>query len=495
MEGRFPRRAAAVALIAAAAASLLAWLFDEQVGFPEPFDRVVRDTGVIPAFAICLLITLAASKEGRAWLVRRVPVVSAEALGLFRIAFAACLWIVVTRTVGAPFRTACLVLLALFAGGVAARVSFALFVLVFTRVHLGETDSHALALPLKTLWLMMIVPWGAGLSVDALARRVFSWRPSPARSRAYGLAAWIPVMMLGLAYAAAAFAKIDEVGPRWITGGAVKYFFLLDGHDAPVQWGRYVARSDALSVLFSGLAVAGESAVILAAIWSTPAIVCAAGLVALSLHLGFYVFQGVWWTAWWVLLPAFLPWEPIASTLRLSRPVREPLAAPGIGRLSWGVGLVLLLAVLQQPVASLMRVTYGFALSDFPMYSNVYFSTREEMATVQEEHFQPPPLVRLEIPAGPGQGVTTKAIEPGAALSDVARKLTRGEPLTDADQALMRDVVTKNVTGLGATPPRVDVLADTWKFDWSIADFVPRQQWKALATVNLAEGVVEVRKP
>jgi hypothetical protein len=157
---------------------------------------------------------------------------------------------------------------------------------------------------------------------------------------------------------------------------------------------------------------------------------------------------------------------------------------------------VLLLAVLQQPVASLIRVTYGFALSDFPMYSNVYFSTREEMATVQEEHFQPPPLVRLEIPAGPGGGgKTTKAVEPGAALSDVARKLTHGEPLTDADQALMRDVVTKNVSGLGATPPRVDVLADSWKFDWSVADFVPRQQWKPLATVNLDEGVIEVRKP
>src|SRR5258705_4913521 len=302
MEGRFPRRAAAVALVATAAASLLAWLFDEQVGFPKPLDRVVRDTGVVPAFAICLLIALAASKEGRGWLVRRAPVVSAEALGLFRTAFAACLWIVVTRTVGAPFRTICFVLLALFATGVAARASCALFVLVFTRVHRGETDNQAVALPLKTLWLMMVVPWGAGLSVDALVRRILGWRPAPARSRAYGLAAWIPVMMLGLAYAAAAFAKIDDVGPRWITGGAVKYFFMIDGHGAPVNWGRYVARSDALSVLFSGLAVAGESSVILAAIWPTPSMVRAAGLVAVSLRLGLYLFQGGWWRAWWVLV-------------------------------------------------------------------------------------------------------------------------------------------------------------------------------------------------
>src|SRR5258705_13469197 len=105
MEGRFPRRAAAVALVAAAAASLLAWLFDEQVGFPEPLDRVARDTGLIPACAICLLIVLAASKEGRAWLVRRAPAVSAPAGGLFRTAVPGSLWVGGTRPRRAPLRT------------------------------------------------------------------------------------------------------------------------------------------------------------------------------------------------------------------------------------------------------------------------------------------------------------------------------------------------------------------------------------------------------
>lgn len=185
----------------------------------------------MPLFAICLLCALAGSKPGRAWLAHRVPPMSAEALGLFRVAFAASLALVVRGTVAEPTsRTLCLVFLGLFAIGLAARVSFVLFVLVFTRVHLGNTDDHAVALPLKTLWLMTIVPWGAGLSLDARLGRRFGGRPDTVPSRAYGLATWIPMLMLGLAYAAAAFAKMDDVGPRWITGGAVKYFFLVDGH-------------------------------------------------------------------------------------------------------------------------------------------------------------------------------------------------------------------------------------------------------------------------
>ncbi|HYS25784.1 MAG TPA: hypothetical protein VEP46_09290, partial [Vicinamibacterales bacterium] len=40
---------------------------------------------------------------------------------------------------------------------------------------------------------------------------------------------------------------------------------------------------------------------------------------------------------------------------------------------------MLFTAVVQQPIASLLRAEYGVLLSDFPMYSNVYFSTRTEM--------------------------------------------------------------------------------------------------------------------
>jgi hypothetical protein len=486
-----------MAAIATVAGGLLAWVYDDQVGLLQPFDRVVRDTGFIPGFFLCLLIALASLKEGRAWLVTRVPVVSASALGLFRVALAASLALVVRHTDSAP-QPLCLALLALFALGIAARASFALFVVAFTRAQLGNAANHSVALPLKTLWLLIVVPWGAGLSVDALLLRRAGRAPA-SRSRAYGLAAWIPIAMVGLAYAAAAFAKMDDVGPRWVTGGAVKYFFLVDGHSAPVHWYRYIARSDALSILFSGLAVAGEASVILAAIWPAPAVVAAAGVSAFALQLGFYLFQGVWWSAWWALLPAFLPWEPIAAALRLSPGVPDAstdhAAPPGVRAWYWAVAALLFTAVVQQPIASLLRAEYGVLLSDFPMYSNVYFSTRTEVAAFQEATFQPPSNIRFEGPGVEEMDARVKRADPAAALPRIARKIARGEAITEADAAAVRAVTSRYIEAFGRTPPRIDVLADTWRFDWSVADFVPRQQWKAIATVSLDDGVIQVRNP
>jgi hypothetical protein len=333
--------------------------------------------------------------------------------------------------------------------------------------------------------------------VDAvISRRVFG-RVAPPRSRMYGLGAWIPILMLGLAYAAAAFAKIDEIGLRWITGGAVRYVFLVDGHSAPVPWNKYIIRSDALSVLFSALAVGGEAFVILAAIWPTTAIVCAAGAMTLGLQLGFYVLQGVWWSAWWALLPAFLPWEAMASTLgRSRREAVAPEAYTRSRRLSLVAGAVLLVAVLQQPVASLLRVTYGFALSDFPMYSNVYFASREEVVEQQERVFQPPLMVRFAGPEGAADvDGRVSALDQAGRLADVARKVARGEALTDADAASVREFTARYVARFGTTAPDINVLGDTWRFDWSSADFVPRRQWKPIATVSLERGIIEARKP
>jgi hypothetical protein len=392
----------------------------------------------------------------------------------------------------------CYTLLLLFALGIAAHASFALFVGMFTWAEMANAVSHPRALPLKTLWVMIVVPWGAGLSVDAILLRRIGRPPAP-RSRAYGLAAWIPVAMVGLAYAAAAFAKMDEAGPRWITGGAVKYFFLVDGHSAPVGWYRYIARSDALSILFSGLAVAAESSVILAAIWPTPAVVAAAGVSALSLQLGFYLFQGVWWSAWWALLPAFLPWEPIAAALRRWTRASEhstghaptPVARAGY----WALAVVVFAAVVQQPIVSLLRKEYGFLLSDFPMYSNVYFSTRAEVAAYQEATFQPPSIIRFEAPGTLDVDARVQRADPTAALADVARRIARGDAFTEADAAAVGAVASRYVAAFGRTPPRIDVLADTWRFDWSVADFVPRRQWKAIATLSLDEGVIQVRNP
>jgi hypothetical protein len=140
-------------------------------------------------------------------------------------------------------------------------------------------------------------------------------------------------------------------------------------------------------------------------------------------------------------------------------------------------------------------VEYGVLLSDFPMYSNVYFSTRAEVAALQEATFQPPSNIRFEGPGVEEMDARVKRADPAAALPGIARKIARGEAITAADAAAVRAVTSRYIEAFGRTPPRIDVLADTWRFDWSVADFVPRQQWKAIATVSLDDGVIQVRNP
>jgi hypothetical protein len=463
-------------------------------------DKIFRRTALVPLFAMFLVCALAASPQGRAWLTERVPRMSPTALGLFRITFAMGLAGVVQGTVrGDPaMRIGCYIFLALFAAGFASRLAFVGFVVLFTRAHLANPADHGIALPLKTLWLMILVPWGAGVSVDRwLWRRV--GRPyNEAPSRWYGLAIWIPVLMLGLGYAAAAFAKIDEIGPRWITGGAVKYFFLVDELHAPVHWGRYIVRSDTLSVVFSAAAVLGESSVILAAMWPTTALLLVAGLVALGLHIGFFLFQGVWWSAWWALLPAFVPWEAIASRWagRTSRiAAAEMSAEPRPSWSAWVAGAVLFAAVIQQPVASFLRRDYWFLLSDFPMYSNVYFASRAEMAAMEETRFQPSPIIRYQPANGPSDVIDGRfrEVDRNGALSSAAQRLVRDQALSDAELAAVRGVLAQYVSRYGTSPRQVDILADTWRFDWSVADFVPRGEWRHVTTIDVVEQTLGSR--
>jgi hypothetical protein len=132
------------------------------------------------------------------------------------------------------------------------------------------------------------------------------------------------------------------------------------------------------------------------------------------------------------------------------------------------------------------------------MYSNVYFSTRAEVAAFQEATYQPPPLIRFR---GSGEGADDavearlRDLDRQGVLSDVARRIAGGRPLTEADAANVRDVTARYVAAFGAGPHRVPVLADTWRFDWSIADFTPRNEWKTIATLSLDEGTISAQHP
>jgi hypothetical protein len=343
--------------------------------FDALFARVhsaVRWMTLIPLFAAALLVVLAASSDGRRWLHERVPAMTPGALALFRALFALALAAAVERAIPEQYRLACFALLAAFAVGLLPRAAIAIFAYLVTRSYTGSWDDHDIALPLKTLWLLPLVPWGRGPGVETLVRRLAARPVAAESSRANGLAVFIPTVMLALAYAAAAWAKLDDGGLAWITSGAVRFIFIADSARAPTRWGLYIAASDLLSVVFSAAAIAIEAGLIAAVIWGRPVARAAAAVLAIALHAGFYVLQGLFWTWWWALLIAFLPWPELGARLSRSWARGSVTSAAPPARMSPLVALIVFLAVLQQPVVSLFRYEYSFLFSDFPMYSNMY---------------------------------------------------------------------------------------------------------------------------
>ncbi|HEY1303694.1 MAG TPA: hypothetical protein VGF24_09120 [Vicinamibacterales bacterium] len=224
-------------------------------------------------------------------------------------------------------------------------------------VLLQRQSAHDWGLPVVALWLLTIVPWGDAYSLDAAMRRR-SGAPAAARDSAqYGLAIWMPGIALGLAFLAAAFAKIDATGITWITEGAVRYHFVEDSRRAPVDWGLRIAASDVLSRLFSLGAVVVETVLIVHVLARTSRARLAFGLAAASLLLGFFLFQGVIWPLWWTLLVAFLPW-----------PRQQPQQRPHAWLPRWQVAVIAAF-VLQQVVFSSLHLEMEPLISDYGMYS------------------------------------------------------------------------------------------------------------------------------
>ena len=200
----------------------------------------------------------------------------------------------------------------LFALGVLARPAYVgLVSVLLTRamVLLLRGGVHDWGLPLVTLLALLIVPWHHGPPVWRLRRQAHGEGAGHRISRAYGFAVWLPGLTLGLAFAAAAYAKLHRNGLAWITDGAVRYHFVEDGLNAPVTLGLWVATQPAVAVALSLAAVFVEALfilVIFARRWEARA---AFGLVGFGLMAGFWVFQGVHWWAWLLLFVAFLPWN------------------------------------------------------------------------------------------------------------------------------------------------------------------------------------------
>jgi hypothetical protein len=356
-----------------------------------------------------------------------------------------------------------------FALGVRARTSYVVLVgilLIHTVLLLLRRGVHDWDLPIITLLALVAVPWGD-------APPLWRLRKDPsgeATSRAYGFAVWLPGLTIGLALAAAAYAKLHRSGLEWITGGAVRYHFVDDGRNAPFTLGLWVATHPSVAVLLSLAAILVESLFILIVFvrdWRQRA---AFGLAGAGLMAGFFVFQGVHWWPWLILFAAFLPWNRTgaASAVATSHAARHltPLHAA-----------VIIVLVGAQLWASYRAIEIEPLLTNFPMYSITYESP---------EHFEHS-RERLLFEAD-GADITdrVRAAEGVRTLETVAQQQQKDAVNADASTEL-NEFRSRYSRLYGSSPPAIDVLfVRKDPFDWEHGTYLPEIR-ERLGTVHLAE--------
>ena len=346
-----------------------------------------------------------------AFIRRGVPVATPQSVAVFRVVFGACvLWYVTAKpldtrliqsyeietaeglygvavrwmaenpAVPANLHRWLIASGGLFIAGAVTPISYACFVvgvLLWACVLTLNTSAHAVASLSITMVCLLVARWSDAWSIDALARRIRKKpEPLPAAQR-YGYAIWIPRLVLGVTFLAAAWSKVGN-GLAWVLNGTVKYYWISDLDDALVQWGPRITESPTIAVLVSAVAVIVETVVITAAFSRSAAYVCLLGIAALSLLAGFAVFQGVFWWGWWILAMAFLPWQHVRG--QANRPL---MAVPQIrlGLTSFQTATVVVL-LTQQYFMSFFHVEARPMLSAYDMYSATYANADEfERAT------------------------------------------------------------------------------------------------------------------
>jgi hypothetical protein len=359
-----------------------------------------------------------------------------------------------------------------------AGVAVAALTTLQTLVLLQRQSAHDWGLPVVALWLLTLVPWGDALSADAAWRRFRGRLPLRRASTEYGLAVWIPGFALGVAWLAAAFAKMDSGGLAWITGGAVRYHFVTDAAQAPGDWGLRIAGNLTLARLASVGGILVEALFILHVFFGGWRVRLAFGLAGAALLYGFLQFQGVFWAMWWVLLLAFVPWQELTSRV-MDRP--EP-PAPGAGALPpssewlkpWQVAILGAFA-LQQVVFSGIRLEIEPLVSDYAMYASTFESTQafdDYLASKRR-------TLRFETAdASPVDVAERFADVPNAreVLTLTFDELRRSPALAPGTREALRSVIEVYERRYHEPVPRLHVRASEPRFDWERGRFAPPRQ-------------------
>jgi hypothetical protein len=275
--------------------------------------------------------------------------------------------------------------------------------------------------------------------------------------RRYGFALWWPGLVLGVALAAAAYAKLKVSGLSWIASGAVRYHYVTDAQNAPTTWGLEIASSHGASIAVSALAIVFEAGfVILAARAARPVARLALGVGALAFFAGLYLLQGVWWEPWLVLLlPPFLPWDWIR---------RSPPDVAFHERLTVAQRGCVWALIATQLIASGLWIEREPLLSNYPMYSHTYESPAEfdrHMAW----RFTSVSDVRLD---------GTSQIQDWPRLSEHTRRmlLIMSESADELSREDLAGICSDVGQWAGSVPQTLSLTATRSGFDWAAGAFL-----------------------
>ena len=349
---------------------------------------------------------------------------------------------------------------------------------LWTLVRLQHTGTHNWAVLLVTLWCLVPVRWGDGLSLDRFIARFRDDGSSTVQNdRDYGFAVWMPGFVLGTAMLAAAYAKLSKSGVEWVVGGAVKYHFVTDALSAPVDWGLWVASHHWAAVTFSALGVGTEALLIVAVFLRRGWMRSLLGVAGFGLLVGFYLFQNEVWSAWWMLWACFfIPWSSIHTHItgwvrawrsQFNQP--EPVASSNIevGLTGAQLSLVILVFGLQL-IASVFQIEQQPLLSNYPMYSSTFLSTD----AFDETSPMHSPIGFMSITTD-GQQDMMAALESSdldGPLRDQLVALSEGQALTEERRERLRWVADQFYERSGQQLGVVTFMRDARAFDWTIGE-------------------------
>ena len=351
---------------------------------------------------------------------------------------------------------------AFFALGILPRLFFSVAVagtLQWLLAFSLQSDGHRFGVFMFPLLGLLVVPWDAAPPL---------WRIGHSNTlpeRRYGFAPWFLSLALGVAWAGAAWAKLRE-GPGWVLNGTVRYHFVTDYSHAHVDWGLAIATMPRIAIALSAAAVLVETLTIAAAFVKPPMVRLVAGVAAASVLAGFYLFQGIMWHAWWVLLLGFLPWRG-----------RRGGTDQQVHQQSWHLSRAQLLVIAALLMQQFLVSAAFVELPPFASRYDMYAKTHESPEAFEREN----PGIARRIVAVDSRGSTIEL--PGCAQSEpvlaALRTRTTNDPLPSAASLI-------TCGGGGVPPERYLVLETRCVFDWNEGHSYCPYRDKVIATLPAA---------